>query len=296
VAIALVQEAWALISRYILEMEKYDISNWRLGIYRLRSVMKNPNIFGLYTLLIFIIYLSLSKKVNYFIFVVFLSGIIFSVSRVVYTGLIFLCIVHLYRRKKTFVLVIIPMLILSLVIFIINVEFQKRTFKSNQTGQEISSYDDYRKTTRETAISIWKDRMLLGIGPGMFGGIISLNHNSKVYGEYGYSDDIMWHLRQTGNIDQFWFQLIAEMGLVGVIISFLFFVALIAMLLIVRIWASSYQIGKLFLGLLVITLTIILFTTYTGLKNTPLMFTYSAIFGMAIASEKKQYGYYKSIK
>ena len=106
----------------------------------------------------------------------------------------------------------------------------------------------------------------------------------------------MLYLRHTGNVDQFWFQLLAELGFFGVIAFCFLFVDLIVVLLILRIWASSYNIGNLFVGLLIITMTLIMFTTYTGLKNTSLMFTYGAIIGMAIGSEKEKYGYFKSIK
>ena len=291
VVVALFQEAWALISRYILDMENYGLPHWRLGIYRPSSFMKSPNIFGLYVLLIFIIYLSVTKKINYFIFFVMLAGITLSVSRIVYSGLIFLCIAQIYRGEKKFKYVLIPMLALLLMIGLFKyIDVNKRVYLNDQTNQIVSSYSEAREKTRQTAISIWKDHFIFGAGPGMFGGKVSLNHNSKIYREYSYPEETMWHLRQTGSVDQFWFQIISEMGILGVIAFCALFGALITLILILRIWSSSSEIGNLFIGLLIITMTVILFTTYTGLKNAPLMFTYCAIIGMAIGSEKEMYG------
>ena len=135
--------------------------------------------------------------------------------------------------------------------------------------------------------------MLLGTGPGMYGGELSLKYESSVYREYSYSDNMKTYLARAGNINQFWFQLLAEMGILGVIAYCLFFLTLIVVLLILRIWASSLEIGNLLVGLLIITMTLISFTTYTGLNNTSLLFTFSAIVGMTIGSEKEKYGYRK---
>ncbi len=291
VGIALVQEVWALVSRYVLDMENYDLSNWRLGIYRPSSLMKSSNIFGLYILLMFIVYVSLAKKINYFIFFVFLSAIILSVSRVVYSGLIFLCLAQIYRRKKIFIYIFIPVLTLLLIIgFFRSIELDKRIYSNVQTNQLDTSYSDDREKVRQIAVSIWKDNIVFGAGPGMFGGEVSLKYNSHLYREYSFSNKLMWHLRNTGNVDQFWFQLLAEMGIFGVLIFCFLFVDLIFIILILRIWSSSYIVGNLLIGLLIITMTIIMFTTYTGLKNTSLMFTYCAIIGMTIGSEKEMYG------
>lgn len=289
VAIALIQEVWALTSRYVLGMD-YNLAQWRLGIYRPASLMSSPNIFGLYILLIFIIYLSVTEKINYFIFTVFLMGIIFSLSRVVYTGLIFLCIAQIYRKKKPFMYVLLPILVVMVtMVFLKNIDLNKTTHLSKNVEHEISSYSDYRKSTREISIRIWKDHMLFGTGPGMYGGLVSLKNKSKIYREYSYPLKSLLYLRNSGNIDQFWFQVLAEMGIVGVISFCLLFISISVVLLILRIWASSNNIGNLFVGLFIITLTIVMFTTYTGLANTSLMFTFSAIIGMAIGSEKEEY-------
>lgn len=288
VAIALIQECWALISRYILGIENYDIKNWRMGIYRPTALMTSSNVFGLYVLLIFILYLSLVKKVNYLIFIVFLVAIILSLSRVVYTGLIFLCIAQVYRGKKAFIVMLVPILLLLFTMVVFE-NYDSRKINTVAV-EDVSTYSEYRKYTRRIAISIWKDHVLFGAGPGMYGGVVSLENESNIYQEYSFSDDIKRYLQGAGNIDQFWFQALAELGIAGVIILCLFFISLLLVLLIVRIWASSDNIGNLFVGLLIITMTIIIFTTYTGLRHAPLMFTYSAIIGMAIGSEKEKYG------
>lgn len=289
VVVALIQETWAMTTRYILEMENYDISNWRFGIYRPASLMRSPNVFGLYILLIFTIYLSLSKKINYLIFILLLSGIILSLSRIVSLGLIFLCIAQIYRKNKSFLILLAPMLVLLIMIFAINMNFNKRADTLSPTDMEVSSYSEYRKQTRQTAITIWKDNIFFGTGPGMFGGDVSLKYTSRIYGEYDYSEKIMWHLKRTGHVDQFWFQLLAEMGIMGVIAFCILFTNIIIVLLILRIWASSDYIGNLFVGLLIIVFTIILFSLFTGLSNTSLLFTFSAIIGMAIGGENEQY-------
>jgi len=288
--IALIQEFSALISRYILKLDMHDTSSWRLGVYRPESLLKSTNIFGLYILLIFAIYINIAKRVNNLIFVILLSGIILSMSRVVYTGLIFLCIALIYRGKRSFMFLLIPMLTLLLMAqFYKDIDSNKDSSLNGQIEQETSGYIEWRTVTKRNAITIWKDHIFFGAGPGMYGGEISLKYNSMIYIDYPVPDNIMWHLRRTGHMDQFWFQLLAEMGIVGATTFSLFFVALIIVLLILRIFSPSLDTGNLFIGLLIMTMIIIIFSLYTGLLNKSLIFSYSAILGMAIGSEKEKY-------
>ena len=44
----------------------------------------------------------------------------------------------------------------------------------------------YRVYTMNKSLEVFKDHPILGVGPGMFGGVISVIFNSHVYDEYNF--------------------------------------------------------------------------------------------------------------
>ena len=44
----------------------------------------------------------------------------------------------------------------------------------------------FMKYSRDKAMEIWGNHPFLGVGPGMFGGVISVKFHSHIYEEYGY--------------------------------------------------------------------------------------------------------------
>jgi hypothetical protein len=289
VVIALYQEISALISRYILDSNIFH-AKWRLGIYRPQSLLVSVNTFGLYLLLVFAIYYSKAERLNYLIFIILLLGIILSVSRIVYAGLILLCLFQMYRKKMMFIYVFVPVLTLFLfVIYFTGVGFDKKTLSSIYLEQGAITYSVHRDITKKTAKTIWKDNIVLGSGPGKYSDVVFSIYDLEINYDYNSLPYVIrWHLNRAGTMHQFWYQLLAEMGIIGVAAFCLILAVLLAVLLILRIWAGSYEFGQFIIGLIIATITIIFFTLATGLNPAPIMFTYNAIVGIAIGSQKEQ--------
>jgi hypothetical protein len=292
--IALTQEVREIVYRYILGNEAIDtgfyFSSWRLGIYRAPSLMHNANIFGLYCLLMLTVYLCMSKKVKISLIIPLLAGVLLSVSRLVYIGFLFLSGLQLLKGRKWFLALLVPVLILLLIMFSYHefnmakfVNIDKQVFESN-TG-----FVNYRTDAKKTAMDIWKDHVLLGAGPGMYGGVVSVKYKSDIYERYSFSRDTKRLLFEVGSIDQFWPQVLAELGIIGSATFVVILISLIIILLILRIWATSEEVGGLFSGLVVITVLIFIYSLYTGLNITSILFTYSAFVGMGVGSESPYY-------
>ncbi len=290
--IAIFQELWALSDRYIFQPHReYTSLLWRLGIFRTPSLMVDPSVFGLYCVMILTVYLSMNNKPRYFYTIPLITGVLTSVSRIAYTGFILLGLSQILKGQRWFIALLIPMVILMIVIFSIE---DINIFKYLDINRQFLLYGDealinFRDTAREGAILIWKEHFLIGAGPGSYGGIVSIKYNPSVYGRYKLPSDFVYHLKEHGSIDQFWPQLLAECGVVGIISFTMFLVAIVVVLLILKIWASSDEVSGLFTGLLVITIIIFIYSLYSGLNLTPILFTYSAFAGMVIGNESQHY-------
>lgn len=290
--IAIFQELWALSNRYIFQPQKdYTGLLWRLGIFRTPSLMIDPSVFGLYCVMILTVYLSINNKPSYLYAIPLITGVLTSVSRIAYTGFMLLGLSQILKGQKWVVVLLIPMIILMILIFSIE---DINVLKYLDIDRQFLLYGDealinFRDTAREGAILIWKEHFLIGAGPGSYGGIVSLKYNPSVYGRYKLPSDFIYHLKELGGIDQFWPQLLAECGIVGIVSFTMFLVAIIVVLLILKIWASSKEVSGLFTGLIVITLIIFIYSLYSGLNLTPVLFTYSAFTGMVIGNESQQY-------
>jgi hypothetical protein len=163
------------------------------------------------------------------------------------------------------------------------VNIDKQVFDNNK------GFINYRIETRETAMKIWKDHILLGAGPGMFGGVVSVKYSSDIYKQYSITHDTKQQLNEVRSIDQFWPQILAELGVVGSVTFIVMLISLVIILLILRIWATSDEVGGLFSGLVVITVLIFIYSLYTGLNITSILFTYSAFVGMGLGCEIPHY-------
>lgn len=293
--IAIFQEFWNLTERYIMGKdvnEQFYFSNWRLGIYRARSVMVNTNVFGLYCLLILTVYLFTVKKVNVAVFIPLFSGIFTSVSRFVYAGFLFMGTMQFFRGRKWFVYILVPVILVFLIMFAVH-EYEISEFVSmeKQELQKNNPFFDFRLSAKKIAGEIWNDHFLIGAGPGMFGGIVSIKFDSKLYQEYNFPLEMKHYLKATGSIDQFWPQLMAELGIIGVLSFVLLFIVLVIILVILRIWATSDEIGGLFTALAVFTVLIFIYSGFTGLNRTSILFTYSAFIGIGIGCANINHNY-----
>ena len=78
------------------------------------------------------------------------------------------------------------------------------------------SEDQYRFLYLVKSVQIFFDNFWIGVGPGMFGGWVSVNfHNSPVYQIYDLST------KGIGSIDMFWPHFLAEVGILGALLFLL---------------------------------------------------------------------------
>jgi O-antigen ligase len=284
--VALIQFIWAMGSVYMLgkeitdqsvyiffniPMDNIDIA-WRYGIFRTSSLTYHAYILGLFNLLILTIYFYSGKRAKIKTVIPLLSGVLMSVSRMALGGLIFITLLQLIKRKKWIILVLL------LLIFTGIFAFNKMNYDKNKDP----GYFDIRAQTQQKALEIWKDHPFLGVGSGMFGGTVSFKHNSYVYEEYNVVQ--IGYLKQVGGIEQFWFQILTEMGIVGALLFINLIVFLFITLYKLREQAMSQDMKNLFSGLIVFIPCILIVTIGSGINIAPVLFTYCAFIGMGVGS------------
>lgn len=295
--IALIQELWATGFRYILREDvkniKYLLTHelqpalaWRFGIYKAPSLTHNSNIFGLYSLLILSIYLFTVNKINFAVLASLFAGIFASVSRMAYAGFAFVGGVQIFNGKKWFILLLFPVVIcLFYISFFSGSDIEEVKFIDATKDFEAKSYRAY---TRGKAVKIWQDHPLLGVGPGMYGGVISIKYQSPIYDKYNFQGMIKEYLETFKGIDQFWPQILAEVGIVGFACFIWLFVLLAIMLFILRRKTFSHEIKGLYTGLLTYIIVILIYTWGSGLNITENLFTYSAFVGIGLGCGTKK--------
>jgi O-antigen ligase len=257
---------------------------WRYGIFRTQSLTYHAYILGLFNLLILTIYFYTEKRANMKIYIPLLSGIISSASRMAYGGLIFLISIQIFRRRKWS----IPLLIVGLFILIANINLsgppagQRILSLSGLTETGNSDSDNIRTYSRNKSIEVWKDHPDWGVGPGMLGGIVASKYNSYIYEQYNVSN--LSYFSSVGGIEQFWFQILAETGIIGVILFINLFFFLFITLYKLREHTISQDMKNLFSGLIVFIPCILIYTIGSGINIAPVLFTYCAFVGIGLGS------------
>lgn len=306
-AVAFMQEAWALYSRFILKKGIPDISHfqilplidqnskfinlanmWRFGIYRVASIMTNHNYLGLYCLLIFNLYSYAVEKWNFLVILSLFAGIIGSASRVVYTAFILVAGLQTLRRREWLLLFLIPMAFFSFVFNFknaIKVPEPTKSVAISKNAENFSSEENatdayYRKHTRGKAIEIWKDHVIWGAGPSMYGSSLSIKYNSPLYEAYNVLPIVVLFFKDWGTIDQFWPQVLAELGIIGIVLFIWLFISLAVMLFSFRNKAPS-EMKSLFTGFMVFVLVILIYSFAFTLNLHPILSTYFALVGIA---------------
>lgn len=292
--IAIIQELWALVSIYIYgknisDSEIYILRNiplnnrilasqWRYGIYRPPSFIQHPNTLGLFSLLIFTLYSAIVKNMRVVVLPL-ITGILLSISRMVYAGFLYVFITQIIRGRRWIVVLLVPLLISILLLsFLPDFNIYK--------GHDISYYSENQKPipwrvySRSKAMEIWKDHPFLGVGPGKVGGHVSERMKSHIYDEYSFHKTYFFKNFKT--LDQFWPQVLAELGLIGSMTFVALFISLFAALSILKNRADHEEIKGLFAGLLTFTAVIIIYCFGLRLNYPVILFTYSAFFGLGL--------------
>ena len=293
--LAVIEEAWALVSRYILGKDILDPSmylfrdsppsvnqsfgSWRYGIYRAGSIIKKIDWLGFYSLFIFTLYISVRNKRNPYVLVILLSGILLSVSRSAYAGLLAMSIVILISWKvesRKLVAISVLFIIMTFACIGFNTSY---VYKLNPLGKGVATYRDWAFSK---SIEIWKDHPFIGVGPGMYGGVVSRKFVSPVYKEYKFP--IAKFEYYGGGLDQFWPQVMAETGIIGLVLFVLLLMALLKLLLLLKEVSRGEDMKRLLTGLLLFLLSIYVYTFGTGFNTVMIMFPYFAFVGISLSS------------
>ncbi|MBC8550798.1 MAG: O-antigen ligase family protein [Nitrospira sp.] len=301
-AVAVLQEVWALFSVYILNRDMLDVDNylwrklpmkhnaayfsvmWRCGLYRASGLTIHPNVMGVYSLLILTVYLSYKKKASPLAVIALIGGVFTSVSRIVYVAFVFLAGVWgVWKRKWFHVLIAVPFIIMM---FCFQHEPDADVTEmpvKNQQGEYNPYSVHYRIYAKERALTVWKDHVIVGAGPGMFGGPVAKTFDSPLYEKYNFTPN----RATTDTLDQFWPYSLAELGVVGT----LFMAALlscISILFILRgLKSSDIELRNLWLGLSSFIFVVFIYTMGNGLNIAGSMFTYCALAGICLGSRSK---------
>ena len=299
---ALIQELYADISRYIFHKNINDMSIylfqrmrpdgilgsfWRFGFYRVSPFMNSSIIFGLYIVLILSIYIFVERKIKWS--VVFLIALVsvLTFSKIVYFCMALLFVSRYIMGRKWMIIGLMALAVIPIYFSSFdNVNIGKFkdnifTLKEYERSANNDIYDAFRSSARNKAIDIWKDHPLLGVGPGMFGGVVSVKYQSPVYEEYNLSLTNQ-HVGRVWGIDQFWFQVLAETGFAGISV----FAALLFSLYFILHYSvyksASNELKGLFRGLKICTIFIPIYAFGATLNITAFLFTYSAFIGMGL--------------
>jgi hypothetical protein len=244
----------------------------RLGFYRVSSLLGHPNIFGFYTLLFFIIDINFHRRLRWQN-ILFSIGIFLCTSRMVWAAYAAALVLFLFPRKSIWkklkpaiaVGIIVSLVVLYLVM----------------TSTGIAA--KYRVYTFFKGVSIFEEYPVWGVGPGMYGGVISIMFNSPLYETYPFVPK--WHSRLQAyrSLDQYWIQSLVELGVSG---TFAFLLLLLLL---------HYAAGKSSLNaesdsltsrfnkaMAYMPMVVGIYLLGSGLNHVAFLLTYTTLLGMAI--------------
>jgi len=246
----------------------------RFGILRVSSLLTHPNIFGFYTLLFFTIDIHVHRRLRWQN-VLFSLGIVLSTSRMVWAAFVAILILFFLAnssRWKRFQ----PAIVVGIMTFLV---FSYNVFVSMGWVYAFRVYSYFK------SLSILKDNLVWGVGPGMYGGIISLLFHSPVYEKYNFSLFWFQELQAYRSIDQFWMQSLVELGIMGtsIFLVLLFFMGYLP-------WKASRSIqddlvfGRLNAAFACMPLFLGVFLLGSGLNLPAFVLTYTVLFGAVMDS------------
>lgn len=247
----------------------------RLGIMRTPSLMGHPNIFGLYLLLFLILDISLHKKIRFTSFLILL-GIILAFSRMVWIACFISLLFLAFKTQKR--KVILPLAMITTFIIFIFPFFW--TFTSKEMG---SNY--YRGYVLSKSSEIWSDHPISGVGPGMYGGVVSSYFNSPIYAQYNFSDHWLDFMKHFNSLDQFWPQVLAETGIIGTF-TFIFFIFLLWYIphKKAQTFSNDSLHRRLVQGLSLVPIPLGIYLLGSGLNLTSFLLTYSIFLGLFLGN------------
>jgi hypothetical protein len=142
----------------------------------------------------------------------------------------------------------------------------------------------FRVYGRETACSIFFDHLLLGAGPGTFGNAFSFVMPSPVYKEYGLKGYMYRFMCKLRSLDQFWFQSLAELGIIGIISVLGFLVLIFYTLFIAHRRCPDPWLKKWLQGCSLGILIILIYTNGSGINMNEFIVMWAAFSGMGLGA------------
>ena len=128
-------------------------------------------------------------------------------------------------------------------------------------------------------MDIWKDYPLLGVGPGMFGGVVAKRSTSPFYEEYNFPSNLM---NSFSDLDQFWPQALAETGVIGTIVFSNVYICLLLAMLMYKKMVLTVELKNYLAGLSMITVFIFFNTFASSLNIVSILYPYCALTGMGL--------------
>lgn len=307
--IASMQFIWAMGSVYIFEKEITDQSVylfsdshlinpitlknvvWRYGLFRADAIVLGAYILGLFNLLILTIYYYTARKIKLLIMIPLIIGIISSVSRMAYGGLCFLLLIQLIKKRSHFIILLVTVILASSFIITSGNLNLGKLIDSYIPAKENIDKTNMRTSSRYTALEIWKKHPLFGVGPGRFGGIVASKYPSPVYNEYAINKRPIYkrYILKVGGIEQFWFQILAELGLVGVACFIAIFLVIGLTLRRVKELSSSSELSNIMSALIVFIGCIAIYCLGSGINIASVFFTYCAFVGIGLGIVDNEY-------
>jgi O-antigen ligase len=260
---------------------------WRMGLFRAPSLLGHPNGIAMFVLFFWTIEVARAKEFglrNSWIKLAFLgAAIIFSVSR---TAIItaFMTPLFLSLRFRKLFFVALPILLLGIISFM-----YIQTIDAETHAEEMLTHGEYRKFALGKSFEIFSDNPVAGVGPGMYGGHISIKYNSPIYAQYNFTGRFYEYLfERVGSIEQQWSQILAELGLAGAV---LFVILMVAPYVILRRLMRKETDGFFLAfeaGLMVMPLQMFCYMlTFTVTQQQEWLFPYFAFVGMLVGSQRR---------
>lgn len=275
--VAFAQEVAFLVGLPIQEVGVL-FQDFRFGLLRTPSLMGHPLVFGLYALLFFVLDFTVHRRIRWQN-IILVSGVFLSLSRVVWASFLTALLLMLIqnRSKKILALFIFAVLAITLTI----------PFFYVHTGREMISEDYFRGYSLRKSQEIWKDHPVLGVGPGMYGGVISFIFDSPIYKKYDFSQFWLNYASGFRSIDQFWPRILVEMGIIGTVV-FLFLLWLM--------WRIPQRASltkhdlfqqRILSGLSVVSASLFIFLFGSGLNLTAFLLTFNILLGMYLGTKNE---------
>lgn len=263
----------------------FVVDNQRFGLYRVISLAGHGswNYLGIFSVLVFFL-VSVNREINVQLKILILlvvgSLIILTLSRQAWLAF-FVVLLCLYWRNRIILSLILSVMSVLTVVFIIGAggEFSGQFLKDISLNE--AKY--YRLFAFYQSIDTFLISPLIGVGPGSFGGVVSVIFESRYYD--AWPESFQKYIYELRSIDQFWPQLLAEVGVLGMFFFLMSFTALMRGVKKTEIYFKSlgeYQLSNYGRVLRYYMLAIIIMGALSGINSPLVTVPYFSLVGIYI--------------